>query len=223
MKILIPPSEGKNPQSDGPLFSMTHFMHTKEVEAIISQLQSYKGDYAELFDIKKERVEKVKSDHIHLFQQPTTKAIDRYSGVVYKNIEYASLNNKSFFDDHVRIVSGLFGLLCPLTLIPNYRLKMSKLSLFEFWKPIITRELAEEDIIIDCLTELHRKAYDHPNKIVVDFFIEKNGQLKNAGHHAKAVKGKFIRWLCENKIRDTKRFSQFREEGYQWDGRVFVQ
>ena len=64
---------------------------------------------------------------------------------------------------HIIIFSGLFGLLTPDTLIPDYKLKMNVLSLKRLWGPIITEHLSKEDLIFDLLPQVHRKAYT-PNK-----------------------------------------------------------
>ena len=56
-------------------------------------------------------------------------AIERYTGVVYEHINWETLSKESrdYMDKHVRIFSGFFGILTPLTMIPNYKLKMETL------------------------------------------------------------------------------------------------
>ena len=49
----------------------------------------------------------------------------------------------------------------PNTLIPDYKLKMNVLGLTKFWSPFLSKELAKEELIIDLLPEIHRKAYEH--------------------------------------------------------------
>ena len=58
---------------------------------------------------------------------------------------------QNFLEDHVYIFSGLFGMVTPLTLIPEYKLKMNVLSLDHHWKGVITEALCDEDLIIDLL------------------------------------------------------------------------
>ena len=48
------------------------------------------------------------------------------------------------------------------------------------------------------------------------FFVEKKGKKTAAGHFGKAVKGKFIRFLAENSITNTKDFSGFNYDGFKW-------
>ena len=48
----------------------------------------------------------------------------------------------------------------PLTLIPEYKLKMNVLSLDHHWKDVITESLKDEDVVVDLLPQVHRKAYN---------------------------------------------------------------
>ena len=100
---------------------------------------------------------------------------------------------KDFMDKHVGIFSGLFGIVSPKTLIPNYKLKMNVQALQHFWRPILTNILKEEDLVIDLLPQVHRKSYDKKgvNVVEVEFLIfNKNSQkTSSAGHYGKAVKG----------------------------------
>ena len=112
----------------------------------------------------------------------------------------------------------------PMTLIPNYKLKMNVLSLQHHWNPILTETLKNEKVIVDLLPQVHRKAYT-PNKvnvIPVDFQITNKGKKSAAGHFGIAVKGEFIRYISENNITDIKGFSGFEYEGFKWDGTSFV-
>jgi len=126
-------------------------------------------------------------------------------------------------NNHIIIFSGLFGLLTPDTLIPDYKLKMNVLSLKNLWSPIISNYLKDEEIIFDLLPQVHRKAYT-PNKntIQVDFLVRHKGKTSAAGHFGKAVKGQFIRFLAQNNVKSIKEFSLFEYDGFKWDGNCFI-
>ena len=84
--------------------------------------------------------------------------------------------------------------------------------------------LNDEEIIIDLLPQVHRKAYT-PNKnnvIPVDFLIINKGKKAAAGHFGKAVKGEFIRYMAENNVSNTDDFMGFEYDGFEWDGISFV-
>ena len=138
-----------------------------------------------------------------IFNSKCAYAIERYTGVVYEHLDWHSLNKKAqdFLDKHIYIFSGLFGMVTPKTLIPDYKLKMNVLSLQYHWSPIISEELEKEDLIIDLLPQVHRKAYKKANNVIaIDFQVIKKGKKSAAGHFGKAVKGELIRYIAENQI-----------------------
>ena len=126
-------------------------------------------------------------------------------------------------DKHVIIFSGLFGLLTPDTLIPDYKLKMNVLSLKKLWGPIISDHLKDEELVFDLLPQVHRKAYT-PNKntIQIDFLVKNKGKTSAAGHFGKSVKGEFVKFLAENQVQGIKGFKNFEYDGFKWDGQHFV-
>ena len=152
-------------------------------------------------------------------------AIERYTGVVYNHIDWNTLNPKAknYMKKHIIIFSGLFGLLSPDTMIPDYKLKMNVLSLKSLWGPIISDYLKDEDIIFDLLPQVHRKAYK-PNKntVQIDFLVRTKGKTSAAGHFGKAVKGQFIRFLASNQITNMDDFKDFEYDGFKWNGKQFV-
>ena len=79
------------------------------------------------------------SQNLNILNSFCSLAIERYSGVVFKNINWGDFNksDKIFFDKHFFIFSGLFGVVSPMCLIPNYKLKMNVLLLHKFWNSII--------------------------------------------------------------------------------------
>ncbi|MFT5387145.1 MAG: cytoplasmic iron level regulating protein YaaA (DUF328/UPF0246 family) [Candidatus Omnitrophota bacterium] len=56
----------------------------------------------------------------------------------------------------------------------------------------------------------------YSNGVRIDFVIEKDGERKPAGHNGKLIKGKFVRWLCENKITSTEKLPQFKINNGTW-------
>ena len=121
------------------------------------------------------------------------------------------------------IFSGLFGMTTPLTLIPDYKLKMNVLSLQHHWSPIITEALSKEDVIFDLLPQVYRKAYTPGSNVIpVEFKVEKAGKKTAAGHFGKAVKGRFIKYLAYYQITDIKDFCGFEYDGFHWSDDHFI-
>ena len=217
--ILIPPSEGKN--SGGTDNSLKNI--SQPVCKMIDTLQSYSGDWEKLLGVKGKALQKVIQINKEILTSPTMPAIERYSGVVYKAIDYASLNTKAkkFFNTHVRIVSAVFGLVSPDDLIPNYKLKIDKLSAQKFWNEILMAHV-QNNFCFNLLPKAHQKAITPSNNLNIDFVVKKNGKIIHAGHKGKHIKGRFIRWLCENQITAVDKFDGFKEDGYQWTGTQFL-
>jgi len=228
MKILIPPSEGKaKVKPTKTLFGNTNFKFDREVNQVVRLLELIGDeDLRSVYGTSAEKALMFHRQNQDIFNSPCAPAIERYTGVVYEHIEWGSLSGKAkdYMEKYIFIFSGLFGLLTPKTLIPDYKLKMNVLSLQHHWNPILTDALKEEKMIIDLLPQVHRKAYT-PNKtnvIFVDFLILNKGKKSAAGHFGKAVKGEFIRYIAENNITKINDFSGFEYEGFKWDGEAFI-
>ncbi len=228
MVILIPPSEGKI-KIRKPLdtkFGETDFPLMKEVHQVIRLLSLInEEDIRSIYGTSKEKALNFHRQNQDVMNSRVWPAIERYSGVVYEHIDWPTLpeNARDYLDKYVRIFSGLFGIVSPKTLIPDYKLKMNVMSLQYHWNPILTEILAKENMIIDLLPQVHRKAYSKSGNVVeVEFVVMTKGKKKTAGHYGKAVKGEFIRYMAENNVTALDEFSGFEYDGFRWDGKMFV-
>ena len=227
MKILIPPSEGKaKVRPLDILFKDTNFEFAKYTQQIVDLLCLIENeDLTSVYGTTQEKAMMFHRQNQDAFNSKCVPAIERYTGVVYNHIEWNTLSKKSknYMQKHILIFSGLFGLLMPETLIPDYKLKMNVLSLKSLWGPIISNYLKDEDIIFDLLPQVHRKAYK-PNKntIQIDFLVQSKGKTSAAGHFGKAVKGQFIRFLAQNQITKINDFKAFEYDGFKWNGKQFI-
>ena len=227
MKILIPPSEGKAKiKSQDIKFADTNFIFERSVKQVIRLLNLIDNeDLRSIYGTSLEKAELFHRQNEDIFKSRCAHAIERYTGVVYQHLDWNTLNKdaKQFMEKHVLIFSGLFGMTTPLTLIPDYKLKMNVLSLQYHWTPILTEALKKEELIFDLLPQVYRKAYQ-PNKntVQIEFKVEGKGNTRAAGHFGKAVKGKFIRFLAQNNITDIKDFSGFEYDGFKWVKDHFV-
>lgn len=213
--ILIPPSEGKaDGGSNKPLKSASGIV-ADLIEAI------KEADPQKVYGLKEKALEKAIAVNKEVLSSNTMPAIERYTGVVYDAIDYQTLKNKSDFDKKVLIVSGLFGLVRPTDLIPNYRLKIDKLKAAKLWMDSNSEQL-KETFVIDLLPKAHKKAVNYDDGIAVEFVLKKAGKKMPAGHQGKYIKGRFVRWLIENGITDPKHFKDFTEEGYKWTGEYYL-
>lgn len=226
MKILIPPSEGKSKDNANNMaFGKTNFAYLNETKKILEKLSNCDTDLiSKIYGTSIEKSDIQHKENLDLLNKGCSIAIERYSGVVYSNFDFHTLNKSSqiFSNDHILITSGLLGLVRPNDLIPNYKLKMNALKLTSFWNPIFTKSLSKEDFILDLLPEIHRKSYTSSKSIKINFKFLKGNKFISAGHNGKAIKGKFLRFIIENKLKDLDEMLKFAQEGFHWDGTAFV-
>jgi cytoplasmic iron level regulating protein YaaA (DUF328/UPF0246 family) len=159
-------------------------------------------------------------------------AILAFTGDVYDGFNANTLKKRdlAFAQNHLRILSGLYGLLKPLDLIQPYRLEMGRpletrgaKNLYAFWKATITEELnrTKGDLLINLASNEYFKAIDKRalNKRIVSpvFKDEKNGTFKIISFFAKKARGTLARYIIENRIADAEGLLGFAEDGYAYN------
>ena len=156
-----------------------------------------------------------------------------FKGDVYQGLDAESLNNKQikFAQKHLRILSGLYGILRPMDVIKPYRLEMgTKLetskgkNLYDFWGNLIQKNVLKdlESQKSDLLINLASKEYfnvlgkmpEHINVVSPVFKDYKNGKHKIISFYAKKARGLMARWIIENNIKDFEKLSKFNIDGY---------
>ncbi len=163
-------------------------------------------------------------------------SIFAYSGDVYGGLDARTLHNEAldFAQNHVRILSGLYGYLTPSDLILPYRLEIAyahlignDIKLYPFWKPIITNSIlkdlknANSNTILNLASSEYVKAIDKTklNKYIwvdFDFLEEKNNQLKFISYNAKRARGLMTRYILQNKITKMDDLKHFALENYRY-------
>jgi cytoplasmic iron level regulating protein YaaA (DUF328/UPF0246 family) len=163
-------------------------------------------------------------------------AILAFKGDVYTGLqaENFSEDDFSFAQSHLRMLSGLYGVLRPLDLMQPYRLEMgTKLKnkkgkdLYAFWGDIITENLNRaleeqgDNVLINLASDEYFKSIN-PNKlkatiIKANFLDQKSGQYKIISFYAKKARGLMSRFIIENRINKIDQLCQFDYDGYQFD------
>lgn len=220
VRILIPPSEGKQPGGDHPPLKDW----PDGSEEMLTRLAKVKSaEWEKLLGVKGKVLAQAVAANREIRTAPTLPAIERYSGVVYTALDYPSLkkSEQDFLNRYVRIVSAVFGLVRPDQLIPDYKLKIDKLGADKLWSVLTVAEL-EKMYVIDLLPKAHRKAVTYASGCAPEFLFIKDGKPKPAGHSGKHIKGRFIRFLAEQQITDPSGFHKFREDGFRFVDGHFV-
>lgn len=161
------------------------------------------------------------------------KALNAFNGHVYQKIDVESLNKEElqYANDHLRILSGMYGLLKPSDVILPHRLEMgtkwpvTKRNLYGYWTNFVTRELnkaiAEEDsnILINLASYEYFKVVERKKfkgRIINVEFKEKraNGDYAVISIFAKQARGLMCRYAFENKVESPEELIGFDSEGY---------
>lgn len=227
MLILTPPSEGKSSVNTvKKKFKETDFVFEHQVKTILDTLnQLNEKQVQSIYGTTPDKAVVLHHNNLTIFDSECSMAIERYTGVVFQHLDWKSLDSspQNYINQHLRIISGLFGILKPDTLIPNYKLKMDVLSLTAFWQSYISNHIKNEELILDLLPAIHRKTINIEKNIVkINFMVNKNGRLVQSAHAGKVVKGKFIRFLAQNNVHQLKDIKYFEYEGYKWNGEIFI-
>ena len=162
-------------------------------------------------------------------------SIFAFRGDVYRSINIETLNEKDilFAQNHLRILSGLYGLLKPLDLIQEYRLEMGTRlatkygkTLYQFWGDKITaelnRELAKEKspTLINLASNEYFKVLDADQikaRMITPIFKEKKkGVYKVIGINAKRARGLMSRYIIKKRLRNPQQLKKFDLGGYTY-------
>lgn len=156
--------------------------------------------------------------------QEASAALLCYDGIAYTYMAPDVFDEAAwkYVNDHLRILSGAYGLLRPLDAITPYRLEMQQkipFSLYEFWGSRLAEALAAPDEpILNLASKEYSKAIS-PYHLLIDvrFFEEENGKRKEKGVYAKMARGAMVRWMAENQIESLDALKDFTELGYHFD------
>lgn len=159
-----------------------------------------------------------------------------FKGDVYIGLEAEELDDEDilYAQEHLRILSGLYGLLRPLDIIQPYRLEMGTrlafddyTTLYNYWADkiakLVNRDLKNQGdkVLINLASQEYFKAIDRKAlkaRIVdVEFLDFKNDKYKVISFFAKKARGLMARYIIRNRINDPEELKQFDLEGYYFD------
>ncbi len=155
-----------------------------------------------------------------------------FKGDVYQGLDADSMSDEDmrWAQDHLRILSGLYGVLRPLDLMRPYRLEMgTKLAnqrgsdLYQFWGDIITDELNAigSSVLVNLASTEYFKSVKKKAiaaRIVTPVFMDnKNGTYKIISFYAKTARGLMSSYIIRNRITDVEQLKQFDSAGYRFN------
>lgn len=239
MIVILSPAKTINMKIDRNIKLHTMPQFIAEAEKIMKELLKYSPPELEsLMKINSKLAENSFFKHaawnkVHALNN-SKQAILAYDGAVYKGIDAINLNEEqlAFANKHIRILSGLYGVLKPMDLIMPYRLEMAtKLKnkkgkdLYCFWREKLTENIKKElkkqkdNILVDLASKEYSSAINTSNmKVITPVFKDyKNGTHKIITIYAKRARGLMARFIAENMIDEVENLKEFNEEGYSYN------
>ena len=163
-------------------------------------------------------------------------AILAFKGDVYQGLDADSMTDKQleWAQGHLRILSGLHGLLRPMDLMQPYRLEMGTRfanqrgkDLYQFWGNIITDEInsllsnAKSPVLLNLASNEYFKSVQQKNiagRIVTPVFMDKKGdKYKIVSFYAKKARGLMSAYIIKNKITAVEGIKKFDVDGYRFN------
>ena len=233
MRIIISPAKKMNVDTDSlPWRDLPVFL--SRTEQLAQTLQGM--DYDELKKLWKcndsiaaLNVERLTHMDLHSHLTP---ALLAYEGIQYQYMAPGVFTQREFdyVQEHLRILSGFYGVLKPFDGVTPYRLEMqAKLKvreakdLYTYWNNSIAEHIFAET---DCIINLAAKEYsicvskylpDHVRFITCVFGEEKDGKVIEKGTMCKMARGEMVRYMAENQITDPEQLKSFDRLDYRFD------
>ena len=213
----------------------------EQAEVLIKQLRTLTpADLGSLMKIS-DKLAQLNAARFEAWRQPFTpdnakQAVLAFKGDVYTGLDAETLTEKQFqfTQKHLRILSGLYGILRPLDLMQAYRLEMGTKfansggkNLYAFWGDQITEKLNEDiaaqkhKVLVNLASNEYFKSVK-PKQLKVPVITPvfkdwKNGQYKIISFYAKKARGLMCRYAIDQKITKAEQLKSFDYEGYSYN------
>lgn len=232
MRIIISPAKKMNRETD--VFEVQKLPIFLEDTKLLCESIKNKS-YEELKELwscseKLAQLNYERFKEIQLEEQ-LTPAIVSFEGLQYLHMAPMVFTQKAldYLEEHLRILSGFYGVLTPFTGVTPYRLEMqaklsigNKKDLYEFWGDKLYQAVRSDDhIIINLASKEYAKAiekYISPEDqfITIEFAEYVNGKVKQKGTWAKMARGEMVRFMAENQVSKVEELKAFNVLGYSY-------
>ncbi len=231
MRMILSPAKKMHPDDSLPWQDLPRY--TDRTEKILEVLQSM--DAAALKRLWKcnDQIAALNVERLaHMdLRRGLTPAILAYEGIAYQHMAPGVFTTREFayVQEHLRILSGFYGILRPFDGVTPYRLEMqAKLrvegqkDLYAFWGDALARDLLEET---DCIVNLASREYsvcicrylpDRVRFLTCIFGEEVQGKIVEKGTMCKMARGEMVRYMAHNQITDPEDMKAFSMLGFQY-------
>ncbi|MEE4243569.1 MAG: YaaA family protein, partial [Desulfopila sp.] len=236
MLILLSPSKTQKTGGDYPDFSVPE--HLEKTENLVNTLKNCTtAELGDVMQISEKLAEATQKRYAHFLFPPQRgycgQALLTFRGDVFSEIDVDHYQKEDFLfaQKHLRILSGLYGILRPLDLIQPYRLEMGGKfrtpegeTLYMYWRETIEKSIITHLETINAREIINLASNEYFKSIRADaikvpiinvFFRQhKNGNLRTIAIHAKKARGALTNYIIKNRIQNSSALTDFHFQGY---------
>jgi len=245
MLIVVSPAKKLDFEAPAPTDKFTQPTELEKSKLLIKELR--KCDPKEISSLMKlsDSLTQLNVQRYKDFKTPfnlknAKQAMFAFKGDTYVGLDAETMKAKDidYAQKHLRILSGLYGLVSPLDLVQPYRLEMGtkfacgkNKNLYEFWRESITEKLngllKKEKTLVNLASKEYFSAINIKNlhaDIITPAFKEKKGDdYKMVGFFAKKARGMMSRYIIDHRIEEPKDLLKFDVDGYQYNKKLSSQ
>ena len=232
MRIILSPAKKMQHDENGPAYrDLPVFL--SDAEKIKDSLKEksfseLKALWACNEKITEQNIERLSSMDL---REKLTPALLSYDGIAYQYMAPTVFETEmlSYVQEHLRILSGFYGIVRPMDGVTPYRLEMqAKLeidgakNLYDYWGDRLYKEVRDSSgIIINLASKEYSKCiekYLQPGDryISCNFFEEQEGKLVQKGVYCKMARGEMVRFMAENRVEEPEGIKDFAVMGYRY-------
>ncbi|MBR1919506.1 MAG: peroxide stress protein YaaA [Spirochaetales bacterium] len=230
MRIIISPAKKMRVDSDSlraegtPIFNE----RARELQGLLRSLG--RDELRRVWACSEKLFSKAEGLLSYELEDASTPALIAYDGIQYQYMapKAFSYDELEYVEEHLRIISGFYGILRPLDRVIPYRLEMQskfpgKGGLYAYWNDDIYKALKDRsNVIINLASEEYAKAVrpylDRSDTFIDVYFAEREcGKLVEKGVYAKIARGEMVRFLSSIKAERAEDMKDFSSSGYSFD------
>ncbi len=245
MITLISPAKTLDFDTEAPIAQSSDPIFAEKAEYLVKKLQKFSVKKLKTMMGISENLAQLNVDRFQKWsfsenEAATKQAIYAFMGDVYLGLEANNFSKSDleFAQSHLRILSGLYGVLRPCDLIQPYRLEMGtnwqitpkKHGLYQYWKKDVTNQIyndlkdANSRVVLNLASQEYSKVVDFrklgAEVIAPEFREERGDKFRMISFFAKKARGMMAAFVIQNKITSTDNLKNFNTEGYTYNERL---
>lgn len=225
MRIILAPAKNMKLVEDSP-YKLSEPLYLAKTQVLLDKLKLLTFDklkkvYKASDEIVLDNLERLKNTELNKLLSPACLA---YNGIAFKHLAANVFSDEEYqyLNEHLRILSGFYGVLRPFDGIVNYRLEMQSqidsLNLYDFWQDLIYKA-CKDDVIINLSSKEYSKCIedyleDDVRYINIHFVEKKKDKYVIKATYAKMARGEMLRFMTTNKIEDVEDIKKFNSLNY---------